>query len=36
VPGDFRCLTRITPDQVIAAARLAMNNEDAGETVPQR
>jgi ADP-heptose:LPS heptosyltransferase len=32
VPGDFRCLTRITPDQVIAAARTALKNRDARET----
>ena len=31
VPGDFRCLTRITPDQVIAAARMALKNQDARE-----
>jgi hypothetical protein len=23
-PGDFRCLTRITPDQVARAAEIAM------------
>ncbi|MBI3493915.1 MAG: glycosyltransferase family 9 protein, partial [Acidobacteria bacterium] len=33
-PGDFRCLTRITPDQVLQAARRALVRTERGSTTP--
>ncbi|MBI3401341.1 MAG: glycosyltransferase family 9 protein [Acidobacteria bacterium] len=33
-PGDFRCLTRITPDQVAGAAQRALATTTAGSAIP--
>ena len=36
IPGDFRCLTSITPEQVLAAAHLALERAADGETFEPR